>query len=303
MSCSASNSPIDISLNKVVGKCDLKCEYNFKYYESNCVATNRGDYISINYDSSSSPPVKYNNIDYEVKEIRVYSPSLHSFNGSKVDAEVIIVHVSSRGTKPLLVCLPCLKNDSNSQASRILTSIIENMSRSAPSDGESTTISVSDFNLNYFVPKKPFFSYTANIPYQPCVGNVDFIVFPVMESPVNITNASYKILTKFITQNTYGVKSGSQLFYNPKGPGASGVNDEIYIDCKPTNTSEDTTTIITQTAPPTYDLDYLKNSQFVQLVIGILLFIFIIYLFTFILRSFGKEDISSITNKIVGNST
>ena len=45
MSCPNSTSPIDINLSTISGKCDLKCDYSFKYYNSSCIATNRADYI------------------------------------------------------------------------------------------------------------------------------------------------------------------------------------------------------------------------------------------------------------------
>ena len=55
MSCSTATAPIDISMSKITGKCDLKCSYSFNYNNSSCLATNRGNYISISYDKSSSP--------------------------------------------------------------------------------------------------------------------------------------------------------------------------------------------------------------------------------------------------------
>jgi hypothetical protein len=54
MSCSDATAPIDISKGNVVGKCDLKCEFGFRYNDSACIATNRGDYISLSYETSSS---------------------------------------------------------------------------------------------------------------------------------------------------------------------------------------------------------------------------------------------------------
>ena len=92
MSCPNATAPIDISMSKITGKCDLKCSYSFNYNNSSCVATNRGDYISILYDKSTAPPVLYNATGYDVQEIRLYAPSLHSYNDSKTDGELIIIH-------------------------------------------------------------------------------------------------------------------------------------------------------------------------------------------------------------------
>ena len=83
MSCPDANSPIDIDLQNIAGKCNLKCAYNYNYPVSSCSVTNRGTYISIRYDSSSSAPVTYNTIPYNVQEIRIYNQSLHSFGGIK----------------------------------------------------------------------------------------------------------------------------------------------------------------------------------------------------------------------------
>ena len=59
MSCPNATAPIDINISKITGKCALKCSYSFHYSNSACIATNRGEYISISYDKSSSPPVLY----------------------------------------------------------------------------------------------------------------------------------------------------------------------------------------------------------------------------------------------------
>ena len=207
MSCPDSNAPIDISINNISGKCDLKCAYNFKYPNSSCIATNRSEYISIAYDSISSSPVTYNQVAYNVQEIRIYIPSLHSFNGNKTVGEIVIIHNSNKGTNPLLVCIPLIQENSTSQSSSILTNIINTMTTSAPSDGESTTVYMDDFTLDAFVPKKPFFSYTAIQPYQPCVGNVDLIVFAPNIANCYITEDSLNKLNTIILQNSYSIKT------------------------------------------------------------------------------------------------
>jgi carbonic anhydrase len=286
MSCPNATAPIDISMSKITGKCDLKCSYNFNYSNSSCVATNRGDYISISYDKTSSPPVSYNATAYDVQEIRLYTPSLHSYNDSKTDGELVIVHSSKTGELPLLVCIPIKSNNTSSDSALFFKTLIDTVATSAPSEGEVTTVNVKKFNLTYFVPKKPFFSYSATEPYQPCYTSVDYIVFTPLQGSLDIMSDTLTKLQSIITSNPYDIKTGPNLFYNEKGPGSSGSsNGEIYIDCQPVGESDETTEIVTDMGSSPYPAtlsDWLKN-PIVRIVLGSLLFILILCMIKFFL--------------------
>lgn len=280
MSCLNATAPIDISMSKIVGKCDLKCSYNFRYNNSSCIATNRGDYISMSYDKSSSPPVLYNATGYDVQELRLYIPSLHSYNDSKTDGELIIIHTSNIGSQPLLVCIPIKSNNSSSDSALLFKTLIDTVGSSAPSDGESTTVNIPDFNLDLLVPKKPFFSYSASEPYQPCSANVDYVVYSPLQASLDMMPESLTKLQSIIASNPYDIKSGPNLFYNEKGSSMKGnKSGEIYIDCQPVGSSDKTTEIITDIGNSPYPStisDWLKNPV-VKLILGSLLFIIILY--------------------------
>jgi carbonic anhydrase len=280
MSCPNATAPIDISISKIVGKCDLKCSYSFHYSNSSCIATNRGDYISISYDKSSSPPVLYNATGYDVKEIRLYTPSLHSYNDSKTDGELVIVHTSNTGSKPLLVCIPIKSNNTSSVSAMFFKTLIDTVASSAPSDGESTTVNIPKFNLDFLVPRKPFFSYSATEPYQPCNDNVDYIVFGPLQASLDMMPETLTKLQTIIMSNPYDIKSGPNLFYNDKGPSQGGAGGgEIYIDCQPVGSSDELTEVVTDMGSSPYPSTVSEwlNNPLVKLLLGSLLFIIILY--------------------------
>ena len=279
MSCPNATSPIDISMSKIKGNCEYQCSYSFHYNVSSCVATNRGDYISISYDKSTSPPVTYNSSAYNVDEIRLYIPSLHSYNGSKTDGEFIIVHNSNTGANPLLVCIPIKSNNTSSESALFFQTLVDTVANAAPSDGETTTVNVSKFNLSSFVPNKPFFSYSATEPYQPCSSSVEYIVFSPLQFSLDIMPDTLTKLQNIIQSNPYDVKKGPSLFYNEKGPNKGGAEGgEIYIDCQPVGSSEETIDVLNNTGNyGTMNFnDWLKN-PLVKLILGSLLFIIILY--------------------------
>jgi len=278
MSCPNATAPINISISSITGKCNLKCSYIFSYKNSSCTATNNGDYISLSYDKSSSSPVIYNAVGYDVQEIRIYTKSLHSFNGSKTDGELIIVHSSNTNATPLLVCVPIIQNNITSNNSNFFTTLINTMSNSAPSEGESTSVNVSSFNLSTFVPRKPFFSYTGTEPYQPCSTIVDYIVYTPLESTLYITSDTFDTLSQIITTNVYDVKTGPNLFYNDKGPGHNSNTDDIYIDCQPVGSSEDTTDVVVSSDGNSgIDINEILKNTYFRIFMGALLFIFILF--------------------------
>jgi carbonic anhydrase len=277
MSCPDATAPIDISLSKITGKCDYKCSFSFQYNNSSCIATNRGSYLTLSYDKSSSPPVLYNTADYDVQEVRIYIPSLHSYNGSKMDGELIIVHASNTGANPLLVCIPIKSNNTSSVSALFFKTVIDTVANSAPADGESTTVNISRYNLTGLVPKKPFFSYSATEPYQPCTGTVEYIVYAPLNGGLDIMPDTLTKLESIITSNPYDIKTGPSLFFNPKGATLRGSGDgEIYIDCQPVGSSDETVDVITETEGSFSYEDWLKNPM-VKLFLGSLLFIVILY--------------------------
>ena len=279
MSCPNATAPINISLANVSGKCDLKCDYKFTYTTSSCVATNRGNYISLSYDNQTTSPVLYNSVGYNVQELRLYTPSLHSYSGSKTDAELIVIHNSPSGLKPLLVCIPIKVSNASSVSSNLFRTLLNTMSSSAPSEGESTTVNFDNYNLNYLVPRKPYFSYTATEPYQPCSTTVDYIVFGPALSALDINLGSFKIMKKVIKENEYDVKKGPLLFYNGKGPGQGGAGgDDIYIDCQPVGSSGESEIVVTDNASSyDYTMDDLWASPFFEFIVAIIVFSLIFY--------------------------
>lgn len=285
MSCTNSGSPINIDISSSSGKCDMKCDLRFNYKSSSCIATNNTDYISITYDKNPLAPVTYNSIKYQVSSIKIYSPSLHTFGGEHAGAEMIIEHNSSQGTNPLFICVPLTKNNATTDVSSKLNVIINSVAEHAPAAGNTTTIPMEDFSLNSFVPYKPFFSYTASNFTLPCEQQVDFIVFvPRDNLDINITDKDLNKLNELISAPIFPIKSGTPFFFNPVGPG-TGQGDDIFIDCKPINRSEDENLMSmnngngnSDSTSSGIDINSIVSSPIFQLLIGSLIFVVILYL-------------------------
>jgi carbonic anhydrase len=301
MSCPNATAPIDISLSKITGKCDLKCSYSFQYNNSSCVATNRGDYLTLSYDKSSAPPVLYNASGYDVQEVRLYTPSLHSYSGSKTDGELVIVHTSNTGANPLLVCIPIKSNNTSSISALFFKTVIDTVANSAPSDGESTTVNIPRYNLTSLVPKKPFFSYSATEPYQPCSSSVDYIVYAPLDASLDMMPETLTKLQSIILSNPYDIKTGPNLFFNEKGPGRGGaLGDDIYIDCQPVGSSDDTTEVVTDMGGSTISIKDWLNNPIVKLFLGTIIFIVILYAVKYLLNMLKPAKGGSIGEAISG---
>ena len=240
MTCVLSKAPINIpkeSKELCVEKCSLKYDYG----KSSLSIKNNGDFLSLGYDASTTN-VKYNSNKMEVHEIRIYTPSLHTYDGVRSEAEMIIVH--SGFGKNLLVCIPMKSSDgAGSGASTFSQMLMESVNR-IPNTGDATNINAMTWSLNDFVPnKKPLFSYTSNLPYTPCTGVYDYIVFSLNDYYIPISSKIVQTLqgTKnkkgLITKQQYQIKEGPKVFFNVDGAtnsNFSGDDDDIYIECQPT---------------------------------------------------------------------
>ena len=232
MSCLKSNSPIDISPTNVKGDCSLKCKYSFNYGDSFITIKNKKKYLSLGYDNSNTNVI-FNGLKMQVSEIRVFSPSLHTFDGNKSDAEMIIIHQGFG--KNLLVCIPINHNSSKDSVGNNLELIINKSASNASRLNEETQISSTKFNLNDFVPEKEkFFSYVGNYPYEPCSGNVNYVVFHQTNNYIPIGVKVFNKLKTLLNDHNTTIKKGPNLYLNNGGPSNISGTDEIYISCKPT---------------------------------------------------------------------
>jgi carbonic anhydrase len=233
MSCSNSTAPININPN-YKSTCDRLCKFNYEYPQSNLSVLNQGSYLKIGYENSSTPSVIFNNVEMSVNEIRLYRPSLHQYNGNNADAELIIKHIGNGSN--VLVCVPISISASKTASSDLLDTILTNTLSKAPNQGESTQININNFTLNDFVPTASFYSYKGTLPYDPCSGSYNYVVFDKRDG-AQISTSAYSNLSKLISKQTTEIKQ-NEFFYNKTGSveglNANDLGDGYYLECNPT---------------------------------------------------------------------
>ena len=245
----------------------MKCDYSFHYPVSKVVARNNGNYLRFTTPNQKNGySVKYNGDNYNVIEMRLYVPSLHTYGGSNVDAELQINHNSMNGMGNLMVCIPIVQGGSNG----IIDKLVQDVSRKAPTKNTSTEINLLSFTFNNIIPQKPYYSYNGSHPDN-CSTLFDYIVFK-KEDSCTISSSNLKILSKIITTSNFSVQSPKGgVFYNSKGPNSmNDLGDDIYIDCRPTG--DDGEVIVKESKPVTFDgvnLNIFENDIF-KIIIGII---------------------------------
>lgn len=266
-------SPLNISGTNVNGTCDSKCAFNFNYSTTSLVATNNGIQISLQVDEQNIPPVTYNTEQYKVAAIVIRSPSMLLYNGNQAPGEIEIMHEPVNGGNILFVFIPLYESTNSTTASNLITEIITNVASSAPSSGEQTTVNISNFTLQDIVPNKPFYSFS--------FGNI-FSCIAYLKG-ISLTQTTLSTLSTIITAGPSSEIPQTELFLNESGPNQklSG-NDEIYISCNPTGSSEATKTV-DYTTTTTNDLtNFINNPQVIQVFVGCLLFIVIFFIVSMI---------------------
>jgi len=289
---------MNITQRSVYGKCNLKCSFSSKYEVSNSSATNNDIYVSVTYDKQSMPPVLFNYQKYNVSSVKIYSPSLHSYDGAKVPAEIIIEHQPVTSGSVLNVCIPIVQSSDNSKAGQVVSQIIEKVAANAPSKGNTTKLNLSGFTLQNIIPNKPYFNYTNQ-------EGVNHILFSKLDAiPVNQNLLTS--LSKIIKPYQLTIPE-TKLFFNSDGPNTKNdlAKQGIYISCNPTGNSEETTNI-TNEKINTFDISGLFNNQNLVNFVGFLIIpalILAILMIFQILKKYSLDDIVTPVNNVSENVT
>jgi len=256
-------------------------------------------------DEVAIPPVIYNDENYNVEIVFLVQPSIHTFNGKHTDAELLIFHMNTRGTKKLMVCIPIVQSStSTSDSSNFFDLIMSEISQTAPAPWQHTIYHNATFSLSKFVPMKPYYSYTgANLLWnfflagkcysvpkwdpktdtfddnkiEPLASDIDYIVFH-MDDAIHMSPQALTMLKKVIP-NSNPIKTISArqnpggVFYNPNGPVPQSAG-EIYIDCQPTGSDGELLVTARQDSGGLLDNQMLKkiwNYTFMKMIVGAIL--------------------------------
>jgi carbonic anhydrase len=272
------NSPLNIESNKA-SACESKCTFMFNYTgNSHCVVNNNSTFLSITYDGAGD--IVFNGGTYLPTKLLVFKPSLHAYNGTQADAEIIIQHKASSSTNLMLVCIPVTSSAPVTMATGILSTIIETLVPDEPT----TTVNINNFNAKFLIPTSSYYSYVGNdISSGACDSSTSarMVVFHKRDGAIFLEPATLDALGQLIgATNTEAVEAAEgQLSLNAKGTRSNGFAGEgqIYIDCQPTGVSEETIVYDDSAVAKTSS----QPNQLMLILTGICILLFLYFVFEY----------------------
>jgi len=224
-----------VNISNSFNKCDITCKFDYNYGNSGLIVNNKGGYLEMGYDGKSD--VTFNGNKYDVVDTRIYKPSLNSYYGSKVDAELFIHHTSKSG-KNLLLSIPIVNSNAVSPSNTLFSNIFPFVSSRKDTP---VSINITNYTLNHLIPKSGFYSFIGPLPYEPCNGEYNIVMFD-SKNTINISAKDMRTLQALIDpiNTTPKDMDMKNVYYNKTGTINNELTgeDNIYIDCQPV---EDTT--------------------------------------------------------------
>jgi hypothetical protein len=229
-SCNAT-APIDISTNANVNPIKVGsfiCSYDPDLCTGASVTMSEDrTHLTIKCNSSNDSKVAfYGGGTYIPTEIRIYAPSLHTYNGSHTDAEMLIVHTpgsgnsGSSGSSGLIVSVPIsiTSNGTSADMSAILQAA-NTINPGTLSVNSSAPIN-EDINVNDLIPAKPYYVYYGTLPYDSCGGNYYYAVFT---DTISTVGAISNMVASGIATVPMSLKTNLQ---KSSGPPTTGSGDD-----------------------------------------------------------------------------
>lgn len=293
MACSA---PIDIPTKKTVNSISGRfvCVYDPNMISGEPVTLSADlSHLSIKCTTNNSSKVVFFNAGaYTPVEMRVYKPSLHTYNGVPADAELLIVHSgsSSKSTDGLIVSVPIAMGGNKRSGLNTIVASANALNAGTVAMNPSAPI-LSTVDVNELIPSKPFYVYNGTLPYESCGGNYYYAVFtdPItISTPINNLTPS-------------GIKTAPppaliQKCKTPPTDGSAGeANDDEFalFEFVDTEDYDQKNKQLRQpdlpTKPPATPLNVLWG-LLIAAAIGIIYWIFTSY----------KEEISAVTAMVTG---
>ena len=241
--CTASDtntqSPINIDTD-ATKHCNTLCNFKTHYKSSKCFVNYKNNLIRLKYSSGSY--LEYQNILYELNEITIHTPSLHSFDNYKYDLEICLIHTLSSDNRttttsdtPNGIILSRLYESGPhyGPSENFINQIINEIPKESINYDKEIDVS-KDWSANALVPEnKSFFMYDGSLPFPPCDNNYKVIVW---EDIGNIGRTNLDIFKLNLGENIRNVQDlGERIvmyvpYYKDANNGSNnGSNDNSEI--------------------------------------------------------------------------
>lgn len=208
-------SPIDIDTN-LIKECRTLCNITPRIKPSKtCFVNYQNKTISIKYGPGSF--TEYQGTLFELKEITIHTPSLHTIDGEKLDMEVCLIHKLTDNSSDLAglnICCLFEEGPHFGNPEQFMSQIIYDIpSQDIDYDKE---IAVSaEWTAKWLIPEKSsHFSYNGSLPYPPCTQTYKTFVF---EKVGTIGKTNIETLKRYLGNAARPVKSigDRNIFYTP----------------------------------------------------------------------------------------
>jgi len=218
-------SPINIDTSpEIIEECAIMCQLDMRYKKSQCrVNYNEQNMITLEYEPGSY--AKFNETPFQLTKIFIHTPSMHTIDGERYDAEIIMLHStdssSSKSDKKtsltgLMVCkLLNRKNNEYGNEQEFFNEFFFRIPKK-PIDYYVDVPVSNEWSAEKLLPVKntSFFMYDGSLPFPPCDENYKVIVF---EEIGNIGNTNFDLLKENIGSNNRPTQplNDRKIFYNP----------------------------------------------------------------------------------------
>ena len=222
--CSAlEQSPVNIDTD-IMKECNLMCQLETDYKNSKCrLQYTKNNMVVIKYDYGSR--AKFNGVYYNLTDIYLFTPSMHTIDNERFEVEVMMVHKTDQSGNEdakdngIITCkLLNRYNREHGPEQDFFNEFFFKIPKEPPKDdGLLENIDVSKrWNADLLNPtsRNSFFMYDGSLPFPPCTEKFKVIVY---EEIGNIGDTNFKLLKENVGKNSRPIQDlGSRkVFYNP----------------------------------------------------------------------------------------
>ena len=205
--CKADNqSPINIDTN-LVKECKSLCNFELKYKNTNCFINNKNNLINIKCSPGSY--FLYENTPFELTNITIHSPSLHTIDNSKSDIEICLIHKLSNSANSeingVILSRFFEKGPNYGSTETFINQIINDIPLETIEYDKEINVS-NNWGPNMILPKKnlSYFTYNGSLHYPPCTENYKWFIY---EDIGTIGSYNIDTLKQFIGNNTRPIQN------------------------------------------------------------------------------------------------